>query len=76
MGISAAMITAIAASASAAAAAAGTAFTVKKGIAQKGEASSAKGKAELEARKNKDLLAKTKVKTPATRLLGGKPSLG
>ena len=58
------------------AAAAGTAYSIQQGEQQRGEASSAKKRAKSEAQKKKDLLAKTKEKSPGQRLLGGRPTLG
>ena len=73
MGLSAVAIASIVGAVSAAA---GTAYSIKSGEQQRGEASSARKKAKSEAQKKKDLLAKTKEKSPGQRLLGGRPTLG
>ena len=73
MGLSAVAIASIA---GAVAAVSGTAYNIKQGEQQRGEASSAKKRAKSEAQKKKDLLAKTKEKSPGQRLLGGRPTLG
>jgi membrane protease subunit (stomatin/prohibitin family) len=76
MGITAAGIGTVLKALGSVAASAGPAYQAKQSRAQKGESQAAQKKAAAVAKKKKDLLARGKVKTPATRLLGGKPSLG
>lgn len=76
MGITAAGIGTVLKALGSVAASAGPAYQAKQSRAQRSETTAAQKKAVAEAKKKKELLAASKTKTPATRLLGGKPSLG